>query len=83
MKLLYFSWVRERIGLAEETKRPPPEVTTVGALMAWLAEQGEGYAAAFADPALLKVAINQKIVPPTTPIADEDEVAFFPPFTGG
>ena len=83
MKLLYFAWVKARIGKAEETLTPPPDVTTVAALMRWLQSRGEGYADAFADPTRVHAAINHDHVRPDATVSANDEVAFFPPVTGG
>jgi sulfur-carrier protein len=83
MKILYFAWVRERIGLGEEEVDPPAEVDTVGALMAWLAGRGEEYAHAFENPKVVRAAIDRMHVKPTAPIAGAREIAFFPPMTGG
>jgi sulfur-carrier protein len=83
MKVRYFAWVRERVGQAEETIELPPEVTNVAELMDWLAARDEGYAAAFAEPAVIRAAIDQDHVPHDAPLAGAREVAFFPPMTGG
>lgn len=83
MRVRYFAWVRERVGVAEEELKPPAEVTTVGALAAWLSTRGEGYAHAFADPGVVRAALDQVHVRPETPLAGAREVAFFPPVTGG
>lgn len=83
MKLLYFAWVRERIGKAEENVTPPATVGTVAELIAWLAGRGEEYAYAFENPKVIRTAIDRKHVQPGTPIAGANEIAFFPPMTGG
>lgn len=83
MKVLYFAWVRTRIGTGAETVRLPDSVTDVAGLVAWLRDRGGGYAEAFADPSLIRVAVNQDYVEDDHPLADGDEVAFFPPVTGG
>lgn len=83
MKILYFAWVRERVGVAEEDVSPPADVSTVAGLIAWLAAQSEGHAAAFADRAKLRAAVNQAFVPLDHAIAGAREVAIFPPVTGG
>ncbi|TNE57978.1 MAG: molybdopterin converting factor subunit 1 [Alphaproteobacteria bacterium] len=83
MKLLYFAWMRQRIGTGEETLTKPDGMATVAELIAHLAARGPGYAAAFENPAVIKVAINQDYADFTSPIADGDEIAFFPPVTGG
>ena len=58
MKVLYFAWVRERVGKAEEELELPAHVTTVGQLMRWLAERGETYAEAFANPRIIRAALD-------------------------
>jgi sulfur-carrier protein len=83
MRLVYFAWVRERIGTAEEEVSPPDSVTTVADLVDWLAGQSSGHAEAFADPARLRAAVDQDFVPLDTPIAGAREIAIFPPVTGG
>lgn len=83
MKLLYFAWVKTRVGLAGEEVDPPAEVATVGDLVTWLAGRGPGYAAAFAEPERLRAAVNQDFAQMAAPISKSDEVAFFPPVTGG
>jgi molybdopterin synthase sulfur carrier subunit len=83
MKLVYFAWVRERIGRAEEVLDPPPEVTTVADLIGWLRERGEEYAYAFENAGVVRAAIDRNHAKPETPIAGAGEIAFFPPMTGG
>jgi molybdopterin synthase sulfur carrier subunit len=83
VKLLYFAWVRQRIGLAEEEVTPPANVLTVGELVEWLKGRGPGYAAAFANPSVVKAAVNQEFARPDRRLAPGDEVALFPPMTGG
>ena len=83
MKLLYFAWVRQRIGIAEEEVTPPANVLTVAELVEWLKGRGPGYAAAFANPAVVKAAVNQEFARPDRRLAPGDEIALFPPMTGG
>ncbi len=83
MKVLYFAWVRERIGKAEEMVEPPAGVRTVGELIAWLAGRGEEYAHAFERPQVIRAALDQTHVRPDTAIAGAREIALFPPMTGG
>ena len=83
MKILYFAWLRERAGVAEEDVAPPPEVMDVNSLIAWLKGRGEGREAALADRSAIRVAVNQEYVPFDSPVGPDDEVAFFPPVTGG
>ncbi|TNE36619.1 MAG: molybdopterin converting factor subunit 1 [Alphaproteobacteria bacterium] len=83
MKLLYFAWMRQRIGTGEENLAKSDDIATVADLIAHLKAKGPGYAAAFQNPAVIKVAINQDYADFTSPIAEGDEIAFFPPVTGG
>ncbi len=83
MKVVYFAWVRERIGKAEENVEPPADVRTVGDLIGWLAGRGEAYAHAFETPRVIRAAIDHAHAPPETTIAGAREIAFFPPMTGG
>jgi sulfur-carrier protein len=83
MKLIYFAWLRTRIGLGEERVELPSAVSNVGELIDWLKTRGPGYAAALADPSVVRVAVNQDYVGPGHPLAPGDEVALFPPVTGG
>jgi sulfur-carrier protein len=83
LKLLYFAWVRERIGKGEEVVEPPASVATVADLMNWLAGRGEEYAFAFENPKVIRAAINRTHVKPGTLLAGATEIAFFPPMTGG
>jgi molybdopterin synthase sulfur carrier subunit len=83
VKLLYFAWVRERIGKGEEIIDPPVGVATVADLMAWLASRGDEYALAFESSKFIRVAIDRTHVRATATIAGAKEVAFFPPMTGG
>ena len=83
MKIRYFAWVRERIGLAEEEISPPKEIATVGDLLAWLKTRGEGYESALAEPSAIRVALDQVHARPADPLSGAREVALFPPMTGG
>ena len=83
MKLLYFAWVRERVGKPEEEIDPPANVRTVGELVAWLSGRGEEYAYAFENSHVIRAAIDHTHVKPDAQIAGAREIAFFPPMTGG
>jgi len=83
MKILYFAWVRERVGVSSEDVSCPADVQTVGELVTWLAQRGGGYTEAFEDHNLLRAAVNQEHVDVSHPVTDADEIAFFPPVTGG
>ena len=83
MKVRYFAWVRERVGKAEEEIDPPPDIATVGELVAWLTQRGEGYAYAFENPKVVRSAIDKIHVQTNARIKGASEIAFFPPMTGG
>ncbi len=83
MKAVYFAWVRERIGKADEEIAPPADVATVGDLIGWLTRRGEEYAYAFERPQAIRAAIDHVHVKHDTKIAGAREIAFFPPMTGG
>ena len=83
VRLLYFAWVRERTGLAQETVELPPGLVTVADVMTWLRGRGDTYAAAFERTDIIKAAIDQTHVPHSAGIAGAREIAFFPPVTGG
>lgn len=83
MRILYFAWLRQRVGVAEETVDPPASVRDVAGLVEWLRSRGPGHAAAFAETAVVKAAVNQEFARPDHPVRPGDEVAFFPPVTGG
>lgn len=83
ISILYFAWVREAVGTGEERVDLPETVRTVADLVAWLAGRSEGHAAAFAEPARLRAAIDQAFVPLNAPLGSAREVAIFPPVTGG
>lgn len=81
MDVLYFAWVRERIGLPKE--QIETSAATVRELVAELSAREERYAAAFADTSALRVAIDQELTDFDATLVGAREVAFFPPMTGG
>jgi len=83
MTLLYFAWLRARIGRSAEELPLPPGVDNVAGLLEWLKGRGGGYAEALADLSIVRVAVNQDYVDRDHPVRDGDEVALFPPVTGG
>ncbi len=83
IRMVYFAWVRERIGTGEETVEPPASVATVADLVDWLAKTSAGHAEAFENRARLRAAVDQEFVPLDTPIGRAQEIAIFPPVTGG
>ena len=83
LSILYFAWLRERMGRSAESLPCPDAVATVGDLVAWLRQRDAAGANAFAQATLIRAAVNQEFSVPETPVRDGDEVAFFPPVTGG
>jgi molybdopterin synthase sulfur carrier subunit len=83
VKLLYFAWVRERIGKPAEEVELPAAIATVSDLIAWLSGRGETYAHAFENPKVIRAAIDHAHVKGDAVIAGAREIAFFPPMTGG
>ena len=83
VKLLYFAWVREKAGLAEETVELPDGVATVRDVMTWLRTRGPEYAAAFERADVIRAAVDQTHVKPDAAVGTAREIAFFPPVTGG
>ncbi len=83
MKLLYFAWIRQQTGLGEEEIPLPSDVSDVGELVEWLRGRGPEFSTALQDVSALRVAVNQQFATFETKIADGDEVALFPPMTGG
>jgi sulfur-carrier protein len=83
MRILYFAWLRAKIGLAEERVELPAGIADVAGLLHWLQGRGPGFAAALQDLSVVRVAVNQEYVKPNHPLRAGDEVALFPPVTGG
>lgn len=83
LKLLYFAWVRERIGLDEEEIERPTSGTTVAQVIDQLAETSAGHEQAFADRTRLRAALDQNFVQLDAPVGEARELAIFPPVTGG
>ena len=83
MKILYFAWVREKTGISKEEITLPDDVGTALGLIEWLSQRGGGYADAFSNVDSVRVAINQDYASHDRAITDADEIAFFPPVTGG
>ncbi|MEX0758282.1 MAG: molybdopterin converting factor subunit 1 [Tistlia sp.] len=82
-RLLYFAWLKSHTGTAEEEVELPAGIATVGDLLAWLPSRGAGFAKALEDPSRIRVAVNQEYARSGDPVAAGDEVALFPPVTGG
>jgi molybdopterin synthase sulfur carrier subunit len=83
MKVLYFAWLRQHVGVASEEFDLPGDVATVDDLVGWLTAKGPGYAKGFAEPQVIRAAVNFEYVQFDHELSNTDEVAFFPPVTGG
>jgi len=83
VQILYFAWVREGIGTSAEVVAPPAGIATVGALIGWLRDQSPRHAETLKDRKRLRVAVNQDFADDAAPVGPPDEVAIFPPVTGG
>lgn len=83
MRLLYFAWVKEKVGHAAEDVDVPADIATVAELMAWLKTRGPEFAHAFEHTETIRAAIDQTHAQPDAKIGGAREIAFFPPVTGG
>lgn len=83
MRILYFAWLRDLAGVAEEEVQPPADVADVAALIDWLRQRGGGPAKALAELSRIRVAVNQEHAGFEAAVSATDEVAFFPPVSGG
>jgi sulfur-carrier protein len=83
MKILYFAWLRQRIGVGEEDIKTPEGVTDVNSLVEWLRHRGPEYTEALADIEAFRVAVDQEFGDMNTVLEGDEEIAFFPPMTGG
>jgi sulfur-carrier protein len=83
MKLLYLASLRETLGRQSEEVTPPGSVENVDALVAWLRERGEPWSVELAASRRWRVAVNHEVAEPNTSVKAGDEIAFFPPVTGG
>ena len=83
MKVKYFAWMKRTVGVSEEEVSPPPSVTNVGELIAWLRQKSPGHAEALAEGAAFGAAVDKRTATFDVRLAGASEVAFFPPFTGG
>ena len=83
VRILYFASLRESLGVDREEIDLPVEVVDAAALRAWLRARGGPWAEALAERRAVRVAVNQAMATPATPLAPGVEVAFFPPVTGG
>lgn len=83
MRIRYFAWLRARLGIDEETVEPPETVETVDDLVSWLRGRNSLFAEVLSDDRVVKVAVNQEFARAGDRVSADDEVALFPPVTGG
>jgi len=83
LTILYFAWLRERVGTAEETVQRPADIRTVAGLIGWLRQRSPGHDAAFENARVIRCAVNGEFADVAAALGDGDEIAFFPPVTGG
>jgi len=83
MKVLWFAWLRTRVGTGEENIALPDGVTDVAGLLDFLAQRSPGHAEALKNRNVVRVAVNQTYVKQDHAVSDGDEIAIFPPVTGG
>ncbi len=83
VQILYFAWVRQKVGIGSEEVSPPPDVSDVAGLVHWLSGRSPNHAAAFENARAIRAAVNQEFAAPDHRLSPGDEVAFFPPVTGG
>tara|TARA_B100000029_G_scaffold138029_1_gene132958 strand:+ start:12362 stop:12613 length:252 start_codon:yes stop_codon:yes gene_type:complete len=83
MKIIYFSWLKETIGKSQENVKPPSNIKNIKSLIEWLSKKSLKHKKIFLKSKNIRVSINQKIVNKNSKIKKNDEIAFFPPFTGG
>ena len=83
MKILYFAWMREHTGCRTEEIQLPENVATISELATYLRSRSAGHDTALRNLKTVRVAINRKYANLESPITDSDEIAFFPPVTGG
>jgi molybdopterin converting factor subunit 1 len=83
IRILYFAWLRERVGVAHEELPLPEGVATVAALVDYLSGTDARHEAAFRDRQSVRCAVNQEFAEPASAVRPGDEVGFFPPVTGG
>ncbi|NKB55601.1 MAG: molybdopterin converting factor subunit 1 [Alphaproteobacteria bacterium] len=83
MKILYFAWLRQRTGIGEEDVTPPAAVRDVASLIEWLKERGPDFAEALQDTTAIRIAVDQEFATLDTVLTGNEEVALFPPMTGG
>ncbi len=83
MRILYFAWLRQKTGIDSEEVEMPSHITDVAGLIEWLKERNENFAEALSNFESIRVAVNQEFAEPDAPVTQGDEVAIFPPMTGG
>ena len=83
MKIIYFSWLKETLGISEEKVKPQTDIKNIDNLIKWLGEKSMKHRKVFLKSKSIRCAVNHQIVNKNSKIKSKDEIAFFPPFTGG
>ena len=83
MKILYFAWIRRSLKVSEETINPPKNIKNVKSLVNWLGLKSKKHKEVFLKIKSIRIAVNHEVVSLKNKIKQNDEIAFFPPFTGG
>ena len=83
MTIHYFAWMREQIGKSKETEIPPAHIDNIDDLLDWIESLSPAHGEALKDRSVIGVAVNQEFVEAGAPVAAGDEIALFPPMTGG
>jgi molybdopterin synthase sulfur carrier subunit len=83
MKILYFAWLKTKLQMNGETLPWAAERPDTDSLVTWMQSRGPAFAEVFSDRDVVRVAVNQEYITGNTPISEGDEIAFFPPVTGG
>lgn len=83
MRILYFAWLKTKLQMTEETISWSEDCSDTDSLVRWMKTRGPAFAEVFSDLEVVRVAVNQEYITGNTKLGKEDEVAFFPPVTGG
>jgi sulfur-carrier protein len=83
MRILYFAWLRTKLGISEENVDCSEEIFDVDSLISWIKSRGPQFQEAFDDMTIVRIAVNQEYIVDNVPLKNGDEIAFFPPVTGG
>ncbi len=83
IRILYFAWLKDRLGRGEEQANLPENIVDIGGLRLWMRSRGPVFERAFAEGGRIRAAVNREFAEDDAPVHPGDEIAFFPPVTGG